>query len=84
MHGTNQPAKADVGHQVLDRLVSLSNGGLVIEGHREPSRELDQEAHQRDAPQAIENVDVGGHVLGTNVVSNVLDFQTFLEPVVNR
>ena len=34
---------------------------LVIEGHREPSRELDQEAHQRDAPQAIKDVDVGGH-----------------------
>ncbi len=84
MHGADQPAEADIRHQVLNRGVGLSHGRLVIEGHREAGRELDQEADQGDAAQAIKNVDVRRHVLGTDVVGNVLDFKTFLEPVVNR
>ena len=84
MHRSNQPAEADVGHQVLNRGIGLCNSRLVIEGHREPSRELNQEANQSDAAQAIKNVDVGRHVFRADVISNVLNFQTFLEPVVNR
>ena len=44
---------------------------------------MDQEANQCDATQAIKDVDVGGHVLAADVVSNVLNFKTFLEPVVD-
>ena len=84
MNRTNQPAEADIRHQVLNGGVSLGNRWLVVEGHREPSRELNQEADQGDAAQAIEDVDVGRHVFGADVISNVLDLQTFLEPVVNR
>ena len=84
MDGTDQPSKTDVCHEVLDRLVRLSNGWLVIEGHRKPSGELDQEANQRDAAQAIKDVDVGRDVFRADVVSDVLDFQSFLEPVINR
>ena len=84
MHRSNQPAEADVGHQVLNRGIGLGNSRLVIEGHREPSRELNQEANQGDAAQAIKDVDVGRHVFRADVISNVLNFQTFLEPVVNR
>jgi len=84
MNRTNQPAEADIRHQVLNRGISLSDCRLVIEGHREPSRELNQEADQGDAAQAVKDVDVGRNVFGADVISDVLDFQTFLEPVVNR
>ena len=84
MYRTDQPAKAHICHQVLNGAVGLRDSGLVIEGHREPCRELDQEAHKRDPAQAIKDVDVRGHVLAADVVSNVLNFKTFLEPVVDR
>ena len=81
--GADQPAKADVGHQVLHRGVGLSHGRLVIEGHREAGRELHQEADQGDAAQAIEDVDVGRDVLRRDVVNDVLDVQALVEPVVD-
>ena len=84
MHRADQPTEAHVSHEVLHGAVSLGDSGLVIEGHCKPSGELDQEADQRDATQAIKNVDVGGHVFAADVVSNVLNFKTFLEPVVDR
>ncbi len=83
MHRSDQPAKADVRHEVLNRGIGLSDRRLVIEGHREAGRELNQEANKRDAPKAIENIDVRRNVFGADVISDVLDFQTFLEPVVN-
>ena len=84
VHRPDQPAKADVGHEVLDRGIGLSHRWLVIEGHRKPSGELDQEANQGDAAQAIKNVDVGWHVFGRDVVGNRLDLKALVEPVVNR
>ena len=83
MHRTNQPAEADIGHEVLDGGIGLNHSGLVVKGHREPSGELDQEAHQGDAAEAVKNVYVGRHVLGRDVVGDRLDLETLVKPVVN-
>ena len=84
MYRSNQPTETDIGHQVFDRLVCLHNSGLVVEGHGKPSCKLDQEANQRDAAQAIKNIDVRGNIFGADVIDNVLYFKTFLKPVVDR
>ena len=83
MDRADQPTEADIRHQVLHRGVGLHHRRLVVEGHREASGELDQEADQRDAAEAIEDVDVRGHVLGRDVIDDGLDLQTFVEPVEN-
>ena len=84
MNRTDQPSETHIRHQVLDGRVSLSDRGLVVEGHREPCRELNQETHKCDSTEAVKNVDVWRHVLAADVISNVLNFKTFLEPVVDR
>ena len=81
VHGADQPAEADVGHEVLHRGVGLGHSGLVIKRHREARRELDQEAHQGDAAQAVKDVDMRRHVFGRDVVRDRLDLKALLKPV---
>ena len=84
MNRTDQPAETHVRHQILNGGVGLGDRWLVVEGHREACRELNQEAHKCDSTEAVKNVDVWRHVLAADVISNVLNFKTFLEPVVDR
>ena len=84
MHRANQPAKADIRHEVLDRGVGLSDGRLVIKRHREAARELDQEAGEGDSAQAIEDVDVRWDVFRRDVVRDRLDLEALIKPLINR
>jgi len=84
MDGTDQPAEADVGHEVLNGGVGLGDRWLVIKRHREAGGELNQKAHQGDAAKAIKNIDVRRDVLRGDIVGDRLDLEALFKPVVDR
>ncbi len=83
MHRSNQPTKTNVRHQIANRAIRFSNCGFVIESHREASRELDQKTNQSYPTQAVKDIYVRWDILRSDIVSYVLNFKTFLEPVID-
>jgi hypothetical protein len=82
MDRADQPAKIDFVHDVAYGGESFSNRGLIVVGHCEARRKLNQETDQSNAAQTIKDVDVGWDVLACNIVRKCLDFQALLKPVV--
>jgi hypothetical protein len=82
MDGTNEPAKVNIGHEILNRIKSLCNGRLVIKGHGKPSGKLDNEAGEGNPPQTIEDIDMGRNVLTGNIIGKGLNFQSLIKPLI--
>jgi hypothetical protein len=55
---------------------------MVIESHGKSSGKLDQEANQRDSTKAVEDVDMGRHILTADVIRQTLNLQTLLKPLI--